>query len=185
MGLPDGVVDVLDLYHLYDAMSPEDAGRIEPKPQIPYLAEDFEGPPVVSDSERALIADHPDWQPRSDGPVFPVLMLLVGLIFFPTLWIYLGRFRASVSDAARKRAFWGLMILLLTIHMSQYALAATKIVHFDSVTALWHLLIRQLASSAGVITVYTGAAIILGLGYVAVLRRFEKIEAVSSCDMCL
>lgn len=42
LGLPDGAVDMLDLYHLYNAMAPEDAARIEPKPQPPYLVGDFE-----------------------------------------------------------------------------------------------------------------------------------------------
>jgi hypothetical protein len=150
-----------------------------------YLVNDFEGPPIVSDNERALLTDHPDWRPRFDGPVFPVLMLLVGLIFYPALGIYLGQFRAGISDAARKRTFWILMILLLAIHMSQYVLAATKIVHLDSVTALWHLLIRQFASIGGVISVYVIAVAVLGWGYRALLRKFEKIEAVTSCDVCL
>jgi hypothetical protein len=139
----------------------------------------------IIDKVQALLADHPDWKPRSDGPVFPVLMLLVGLLFLPVFWLYLGSFRADVSDGARKRTFWGLMILLLAVHMAQYILAASRVVRLDAVTALWHMLIRQFASPLGVIILYITAAVSLWLGYRAVLKRFEKIEAVSACDICL
>jgi hypothetical protein len=160
--------------------------RIDPgEIQQRYLTVTAGGTTIAGDGVQSLVANHPDWRQCSDGPVFPVLMLLVGLIFLPALWVYLGQFRADVSDGSRKLVFWGLMILLLAVHMSQYLLATGKLIHFEAVTALWHILIRQLASTGGVVAVYLVAAATLGLGYFAVQRRFEKVEAISSCDMCL
>ena len=42
LGLPDGVVDNLDLYYLYIAMDPAEAAGISPVPHLPSLFEDFE-----------------------------------------------------------------------------------------------------------------------------------------------
>ena len=42
LGLPDGVVNDLDLYYLYKALGPADAALIDPKPQRPGLVENFE-----------------------------------------------------------------------------------------------------------------------------------------------
>ena len=126
-----------------------------------------------------LLEDYPELHSGGEGPVFPVVLTLTGLLFLALGAIYFRAFRASVSDGARKGAFFAVLGLALVIHIAPFVAFISGFVED------WVLLGQ---AEAGILWLGRtvpggdfGVGILCGLifaaGYRLAQGAFERIEA--------
>jgi len=116
--------------------------------------------------------------PRRIVPLTPFVLTLVGLMWLITVWIFLQSFRIKNSPASRKWAYFGLLGILLAVHL------AVVIGGVGAVTRPWvavgvsRLWVSRLAEviPAGTAGVWLGGIVLFAIGYVWAQRRFEVIE---------
>jgi len=158
--------------HVYGERIPEEeiASR--------YLETDAEGAVVPAAGGFTLAADRPGLRVRSEGPAFPIIMLLVLGPAFVLSAIYLTSFRAGISDSRRKRTFWILLMLLLAAHMAQYALVATRFVDGWVASGIFAIGIRKAGDAfpGSAALTWIVCATVVYLLYRLTARSFEKIE---------
>jgi hypothetical protein len=151
-----------------------------------YLETSPSGRVLLRAGGLSLRADHPQWQVRGGGPVAPVICGIALLLWLGALAVYFAAFRPGVGDKVRRRLFWSLMAVLLLLHMAQYALAIADVVYLDGLEALWPIQLRRLDTTPGILAVYGCSGALVALAYLAVQRRFRRLEAAASCfKVCL
>lgn len=129
-----------------------------------------------------LLRDFPGLRARSAGPAFPVLMLLVCVPGFLLSALYLRAFRAQRGERARTRVLWGLLLILLIIHMGQYVLLATRTMKTWVFEGVFEIAIRQAGSvfPGSTILVWVFCGLLIYLAYRVAERSFERIEVAGS-----
>jgi len=124
-------------------------------------------------------------RPRPDGPLFPLLFTTIGVLWLITAWIYMWSFRVTFSDSSRKWVYFGLLGVLLALHIMQ------TIGVIGTVTRPWiavgvpRMFVQRLAEvlPGGVPAVWVAGIVIFGIVYVLVRRRFERIEVSTPCTV--
>lgn len=76
----------------------------------------------VGDEGLKLLGRHPQWRPRSSGPVFPWLMGSIFLIYLGSLGLYFRLLRRQVSQVRQRVFFWTMMVVLLALHLGTMGL---------------------------------------------------------------
>jgi hypothetical protein len=117
-------------------------------------------------------------QPRRPGPLFPVLFTTIGVLWLITAWSYMRSFRATNSDLSRKWAFFGLLGVLLALHIGVTVAAMGTLMRPWVAVGVPRMLIRRLAEAlpGGTSAVWVAGIVIFGIVYLLVRRRFERIE---------
>jgi hypothetical protein len=143
-----------------------------------YLAIDDDGNVDLKGESLTLQEDYPHLTPRSEGPIFPLLMLLALLLFFLAAPIYFTTFRATVRDSRRKGVFFALLAAILVVHLAQYALIASRFTHLRVAKGFFLILARHLEAAlpGGTFGVWVAAGLVLFGAYWAVQSRFQRIE---------
>jgi hypothetical protein len=118
-------------------------------------------------------------RPGRSAPLFPVVLTLVGTMWLCTAWAYMRSFRATSSPSSRKWAFFGLLGVLLAVHLAATIAALGVVTRPWVATGVSRLLVRRLseASPVGEVGVWLGGIVIFGIVYVLVRHGFERIEA--------
>ena len=142
-----------------------------------YLAQN-EGGMALKEGGLALLADHAELKAPARVSWFPVFLLSAGVLFLVLALIYMRFYRASVSDGCRKTVFFGLLALVLAIHLVPLAAAIADWIETWAVTAFLHILLRQLShalpgGNAGIWILC--ALLFLGI-YRLAQTQFERIE---------
>ncbi|NIM65436.1 MAG: hypothetical protein GTO51_05525 [Candidatus Latescibacteria bacterium] len=125
-----------------------------------------------------LLENYPDMKRRSNGPVFPVMILLASLALFILISIYLRTFRLSITDSVRKIVFIGLLLLTFVLHLMQYVLAIDDHMKMWVYIGFWKVFIRNLGDllPGGSITIWVICALLFLIGYRLTEKQFEGIE---------
>jgi hypothetical protein len=118
-------------------------------------------------------------RPRRTVPLTPVVLTLVGVMWLIAVWSYMRAYRATSRPASRKWAYFGLLGILLAVHL------AVIIGAVGAVTLPWiavgvsRLWVSRLAevTPTGAPGIWSGGILIFTVLYVWVQRRFEQIEA--------
>jgi len=152
--------------------------------RMSYLDQDEDGQVQLREGGLTLRADHPDWRERPGGPVMPLLLGSSVVVWMIVLGFYLGSVRAGLSPGAIKARYWGMMIVLLTLHLGQFALAIMNVYELDLILGLVGQKISQVGSTGGIVAVFAGSVAITTVAYLVVRRRFRSLEAVSGLDTC-
>jgi hypothetical protein len=126
-----------------------------------------------------LARDHPGLDPQPRGPVLPVMMLVVCVVWLVAVAFYMRTLRAGISEKARKGVYWGLMLGLLALHMVQFVLATSNFIHLWISAGLWEIAIRNLGTRTpgGALTIWVVNTLIVGGVYLVAQRQFERVES--------
>jgi len=119
-----------------------------------------------------------DTHRRSTGSIFPLLFTAVGLLWLLVFWTYLKTFRSDKSEAARKWAFFGMLGLLLGLHLLQTASIILGFARVWVAAGVPKILLRHVGESipGGQAVVWILCLIVLVTGYRMVESRFRRIE---------
>jgi hypothetical protein len=147
-----------------------------------YLELDAEGNVVLKGQALTLQADYPQLSPRPKGAIFPIVLLLVGAPWFIVVSIYLRAFRSEVSERMRKFVFFGLLAVLMAVHLSQYVLFLSRLTQDWKITAVVEYLIRQGSESLGSAAIWAASLVLLYAGYRFAENRFLQIEVPDKPD---
>lgn len=142
-----------------------------------YLAVDGEGKVILKGKALTIQADFPYLKRRSKGPMFPVILTLVGLPWAILVLIYLLSFRATISDRMRNAFLFGLMFAVLALHLVQYVLLFNDLTEDWILTGVVEILVRQgSAALPGTLAMWIGCTLFLYAGYRLAESRFLHIE---------
>jgi hypothetical protein len=154
-----------------------------------YLTESAEGK-VLPKTERLTIQrDYPELRARkSGGPMFPVIISLVFVLWALSYAVVLGAYRAGVASRRRKWTFWGVMAFLLVgLWVGQFVAAVTGLVDPNVVSAFMMIVLGQLGESLlGTVVTYGVCAALAVWSYRFALSRLKKIDVlVERSTICL
>jgi len=150
-----------------------------------YLAVDSRGRVVPKTGELTLAADHPDWRVRPHGPVFPVMMLLVCVPWLLAMSFYLRTLRPGYSEGRRKSAFWWGMIVLMGLHVSQFAALFTNTLDHWVLSGVSMVVVREMSERlpGGSVTVWVLCGLVIYGFYRMAESRFLRVESSPGDDM--
>lgn len=146
-----------------------------------YIEVDEDGAARIQSEGLTLRQDYPDLRPVGQGPVFPVIVLLVSLLWFLLLWVFFHAFRSSISHRKRQLVFWLLMLLAFSLWLGQLVGAMTEFMEPSIAAAFFEVFIGTVADGPlGSLLVYGTCSVVFAGGYWILQRRFERIEAVET-----
>jgi hypothetical protein len=111
-------------------------------------------------------------------PMFPVIFLIVGLLWLLVAAVYMSSFRVSRTDAARKWAYFGMLGVLLVLHLAFNAVAMVNAVKPWIAVALAKILVLRSGEHlpGGAVAVWIICVLLFLIGYRLALSRFRRIE---------
>ena len=107
---------------------------------------------------------------------------------FDSLWrwaffvyIFLRSFRATISDGKRKAILFGLLAVLMAVHLAQYPLILSGITEEWILTGTIEILVRQAsgALAGGALLIWLVCSLLLYGGYRFAQSEYLRIEAPS------
>ena len=156
-------------------------GRTIPYEEIRerYLETSPEG--VVSlrnPSGLTLLEDYPELSVGGEGPLFPVAILITGLLYLGIGSLYLRTYRASISEGKRKAAFFAVLGGTLVLHITPFIAFISGFVEDWVVLGQAEAGLLWLARTlpGGEAAVWVLCAAILYAGYRLAQGAFERIE---------
>jgi hypothetical protein len=143
-----------------------------------YLRERSDGSAALRTEALTLRADHPEWKRRYMGPVFPLTMTLVIVLWLAALWVFFGGARAGKGIRRRTLRGFALMGVLFGLYGAVMVAAAT---HFATPARLMgsvQILGRSVSEAfpGGSLLVWVACAAVTAASYIAVQRRFDRAE---------
>jgi hypothetical protein len=153
-------------------------GEVIPSEEIKsrYLELDADGRAVLRGESLSLRRDYPHLSELGRGPQFPVVLMLVGLPWMLIVTVYMGSFRATISDGKRKVFLIGLMMLVLAVYLVLYGIFFTG--RDRLFTGFVEILIRVASRSfpgAGV-AIWILCAVLLYIGFKIAEHQFRRCE---------
>jgi hypothetical protein len=124
-----------------------------------------------------LEQDYPNLGRPKGQPQFFFLMAFVLVPWFLLLAIFLGTFRASLSDRTRQLTFWSLLGLSLLLMLGQVAMAVTGIARPDVLRGTIEVMLRYASDSTLAALASASACLVLmGLAYLLAQRQLVAAE---------
>jgi hypothetical protein len=158
-------------------------GRAVPPEEIRerYLEVDADGHVGLKTAGLTLRHDYPDLEAPPEGPVFPVVFLIVGLVTLLSGRVYLEFFRAGIKEWVRKTVFITILVALLGLHVAQFIALVSGLTRVWVVSGFMHIVVKQAADAlpGGAIAVWAICGLVLAGCYLLVQRRFERIDVVA------
>jgi hypothetical protein len=117
-------------------------------------------------------------RPRRTVSMAPIVLTSIGLLWLLAAWAYLRAFRPTSSTASRKWTFFGVLGILLFVHLA-VTIGAVGVVTEGWVAAgVSRSLTRRVVEAlpAGRAAVWLAGGVLLGVAYGWVRRRFERVE---------
>lgn len=150
-----------------------------------YLTTDDRGRIVPVGGELTLAADHPEWRVASQGPVFPLMMLLVCGLWFAAMSPYLATLRPGFTERRKRGTFWWGMVALMALHVSQFAALLTGNLDHWILSGTCMIAIRAAAERipGGSVTVWVLCGLVLYGLYRMAEARFLRVESLPGDDM--
>ncbi len=127
-----------------------------------------------------ILQDYPSLIPVREIPLFPVVMLLIGVSWFLMATLYFRACRATVTDAGRKGVYFGMLAVVLLINIASVPAVIFGFFRLEVVEAFVRILIRQAVDflPGGVLTVWLLCAGALAGAYQLVKAQFGRIELI-------
>jgi hypothetical protein len=122
---------------------------------------------------------YPDLRGTAEGPILPVLLLLIGLIWMLMTRVYLTTFRAGVTDARRRTVFFVILAIALVLHLTQFVAGIGWLTRMWIMSSLPRMAVRRLTDAlpGGAVAVWLLCGLLFYVAYRLVRARFERIEA--------
>jgi len=143
-----------------------------------YLRERSDGSAALRTEAMTLRADHPEWTRRYFGPVFPVTMTLVIVLWMAALWVFFGGARAGKSIRRRMMRGFTLMGVLFGLYTAVMIAAATRFASPWRLMGSVQILLRNAAEAfpGSSLLVWLFCAAVTAAAYAAVQSRFDRAE---------
>jgi hypothetical protein len=144
-----------------------------------YLETGSDGRVLVGADGLSLKSDHPQWRELSGGPVFPLFAGPVVILYLLVLALLFRLQRRPVSVKRQRVAFWGVMILLLVLHIGWMAGFVSGMSDDWIVSGIILGGIQRLAmagSGTGV-AAYAVVSVLVVFAWSLALRQFRRLEA--------
>lgn len=146
-----------------------------------YLATDGSGRPRVMDGGLSLVSDHPGWRETPGGPVFPALFGPIVVLYLLILALYFRLLRHHVSAKRQRFTFWGLMVVLLVLHVGGLILVEVSSDSWIIRGIVLGGIQRWDLTGAGAVPVaYSAFVLLTGLAWVLALSQFRQMEPPTS-----
>jgi len=141
---------------------------------------------VVPRGEALTIqADFPHLREREGGPVYPVIILLTGLLWLALLYLYLFSFRAGITKGKKTLIHWLVVGIALLLWIGQFALAVTGIMMPHVTAGFFDIIARRSGeTAAGTLAVWVVCGLVLWGAYSIVERRFARAEIPREEEAC-
>jgi len=121
-------------------------------------------------------AEHPGLTPRA-GPMFPVLMVLVGVPWLLLVAAVYRSYRAAIPDWGRQAVFWGAAALFVLLMMVQAATLVTGVVRPWAVRAVIEIAVWELGrTTTGIVFTWVVSALLLYGAYRIAEAQFLRSE---------
>jgi predicted benzoate:H+ symporter BenE len=113
------------------------------------------------------------------------MMLMICGIWFVALSLYLATLRPGFTERQRKSAFWWGMVVLMGLHVLQYALVFTRALDHWVVTGTSMIVIRELGERmpGGSIGVWIVCGLVVFAFYRVTEARFLRVESCPGDDV--
>lgn len=144
-----------------------------------YLEIDPSGRVVVREPGLTLQADYPDLRGVYRGPVFPLLVGSIVILYLLVTGLFFSFFGAGVTIKKGRIAFWALMTGLFAGHIGVYATFVADWTD-DWILSGMVLSPARMAAEAGTgarAAVWLGFLVLAGLSWMWMERRFTRAEA--------
>jgi hypothetical protein len=147
-----------------------------------YLRARADGSPALATEALTLEQDFPALKRRPLGPVFPIVFMLVALIWLLALRAYLPLFRAGRSHRLLKGMGFVFMGAVFSLYILELVLDARDIMPLWVAGGAIEALARQMgdAFTGSAVLVWVGCLGLTALAYLGVERRFAGIESLPS-----
>ena len=124
-----------------------------------------------------LRADFPALQPRSAGPLLPLLLTLVVAPWLVLVAGLFRTFRPDIGPARGQQFVWSFIGLFIVLFVVLAMLMVRGVIHSWAPRAVVGIAARALGDApAAVAGTWLGMAVLLGLGFVLVGRQFRRME---------
>lgn len=144
-----------------------------------YLTIDADGNTAPVKSGLTLRADYPELHTSYRGPVFPLEMGLLLVVFLLVLGLLFLAARPGTTTLRWRIYFWGAMILLMALHIGGFGTLIVRWTEEWAVSATVLILARRIGEAGPVaigLTWAVAAAAVVGAWSFA-LGRFRRLEA--------
>jgi hypothetical protein len=127
-----------------------------------------------------ILQDYPNLIPVREIPLFPIVMLLIGVSWLLMAALYFRACRATVSDAGRKAVYFALLAVVLLINIAPVPALIFGLFRLEVVAAFVRILIRQAVDflPGGVLTVWVLCTGAYAGAYLLAKAQFGRIELI-------
>lgn len=142
-----------------------------------YLAVRDDGRVVPKGESLTIQADYPHLRERAGGPVFPVIMTMVVLLWMLLLYLYLLSLRAGVSKGKKLLVHWLAVGAAMLLWVGQFILAITNVVEPYVTAGFYDILIRSAGQTPlGTLAVWIACALLSWGAFRVAAGGFERVE---------
>ena len=142
-----------------------------------YLAVRGDGRVVPKGEGLTIQADYPHLRRRAGGPVFPVIMTMVVLLWMLLLYLYLLSLRAGVSKGKKLLVHWLAVGAAMAVWVGQFILAITNVMEPDIAAGFYDILVRNAAQTPlGAPAVWIACALLSWGAFRVAAGGFERVE---------
>jgi len=147
--------------------------------QSRYFTRAPDGGTRVKEGGVSLRADYTDLRRLRTGPAYPVIMLVMHVLWLVPLIVTYRPLRAGIRERVKKGAFIAMLVLLMGVHMAQYLLVVSHRLDVFAASGAAMIFIRELPGRlpGGEVTVWALCILLCGLLYLAAIRALEKTES--------
>jgi hypothetical protein len=127
-----------------------------------------------------LLQDFPGLAPRNEIPLFPIFMLVIGVLWLLMAALYFRTCRATITEGGRKAFFFGMLAVVLSFNIAPVITIMTGFAKLEVVDAFLRVLIRyavdQLPGGAPMLGILCLLPLLAAYGLA--LSQFRHVELV-------
>jgi hypothetical protein len=145
-----------------------------------YLEKRADGSVALRGEKLTILKDNPSLRRvRHGGPVFPVLIGSVFVLWMLASVLYMQALRADVKRHTRAVVMWALMAAMLAWWFAPFVLGVTHVADPEIVTGFLVIVFARVGDSARATSLVWSAAIAFSAAaYALATRRFSRVEVI-------
>ncbi len=142
-----------------------------------YLESGAGGAVTARGGRLALRRDHPGLAVRRQGPMLPVMLLLVCVPWLLGATLLLRAYRAGVAEWLRQTIVWGAVVALIVAFLALAGAVAARLVRPWLFQAMVEIPVRRLGGfPLGGVAAWTVTAVLVATAYALARRQFARME---------
>jgi len=144
-----------------------------------YFVDGPDGTSLLPEGPIPITDDYPHLRLRGDGPFFPVMFMIVSVLWLLAYSVYLRVCRPGVGTARRKAVFWGVMAALFSLYVLKFVSWMVDWLDADLELAAIRIWMRDLPElvPGGTVAVYIICAVLVYGAFRIARRQFVRFES--------